>query len=371
MRGRGGAGFPAARKMAPVGQRRGHAVVVNATEGEPASSKDRLLITAVPHLVLDDAQLAAMATGAERVVVCVDWTDRFAVATLGAAIEERRNAGERPITLVRTPPRYGAGEETALVSFINGGSAKPAPGSVRPFERGVDGRPTLVHNAETLAHVSLIGRYGAAWFRSCGTEQEPGTMLLTVTAGRRSERTVLEAEIGVPGVEIMAAGGIDATVRAVMVGGYFGTWVRAEDFARAPYSTEGLAPLGSSPGAGVVVALPAAACGIAETARILAWYAAESAGQCGPCVFGLPALASATAELARGTASTGTVVDLRRWSGDIDRRGACRHPDGAVRLLRSALEVFADDLERHAAGRPCSRTAESVVAAPRSHELWR
>jgi predicted TIM-barrel enzyme len=94
-------------------------------------------------------------------------------------------------------------------------------------------------------------------------------MLATVTAGRRGERTVLETEIGVPGIEILRAGGVDAMVSAVMVGGYFGTWVRAEDFARAPYSREGLVPLGASPGAGAVVALPHSVCGIAETARVL------------------------------------------------------------------------------------------------------
>ena len=374
LQGRGGAGFPTARKIGAVAERGGHVVVVNATEGEPASAKDRLLVTTVPHFVLDGAELAARATGADEIIVCTDWTDRIAVAALGAAIDQRTEAGEPAIELVLTPPRYVAGEETALVNFLNGGPAKPTSAPSRPFEKGVSGKPTLVHNAETLAHLALLHRYGPDWFRSCGTSDEPGTMLVSVTAGRRAERTVLEVALGTPGLEILRAAGIQDTVNAVLVGGYFGTWMRAADFAAAPFSRQGLQPFGAGPGAGIVIALPASSCGLAETARVLAWYAGESAGQCGPCTFGLPALAKTTAALARSRATPADVTQLRRWAGDIEGRGACRHPDGAVRLLRSALSVFGDDVERHLSGPPCggahSEPFLSVPGRPR-RAVWR
>ncbi len=350
--GRGGAGFPIGRKLASVSELGGHIVVVNATEGEPASQKDRMLLTSVPHLVLDGAELAARAVSASQVVVCVDWTDRLAVAAVKAAIAERTARGEPEIQLALTPPRYVAGEESALVNFLNGGPSKPTASGRRPYERGVNGRPTLVNNAETLAQLTLAHRYGPEWFRSCGTPDEPGTRLFTITSGG-GVATVVEAPVGVTGLDLLDAADAAGRVRSVLVGGYFGTWMRAADFGVAAFSRAGLAPYGAGPGAGIVIVLPHGNCVLAETARLLSWYAAESSGQCGPCVFGLPALAEVAAELARGTAGPAGVQQLLRWAADIDGRGACRHPDGAVRLLRSALAVAGDDLDAHVAGQPC------------------
>jgi NADH:ubiquinone oxidoreductase subunit F (NADH-binding) len=367
LRGRGGAGFPAATKISAVAERRGHVVVVNATEGEPASAKDRLLCTASPHLVLDGAELAALAVGAGELIVCIDEDNRPALCAVARAIEERRRAGEPVPRVVATPTGYVTGEQSSLVRFLNGGPALPMF-RLRPFESGVAGRPTLVHNAETLAQLALIARNGPEWFRECGTADEPGTMLFTVSLGTRETARVVEAEIGIRGGELLGLAGYDPEdptspafgSQAVLVGGYFGRWVTREGFDAASYSRPGLAPLGASPGAGIVIVMPAGACGLWATARLLDWFAAESAGQCGPCVHGLPALASTTTLLASRGARPDDVERLRRCAGQIAGRGACHHPDGAVGLLRSALEVFAEDVERHLSGRPC--TAEHPVA---------
>src|SRR5439155_9954659 len=106
-------------------------------------------------------------------------------------------------------------------------------------------------------------------------------------------------------------------------------------------------PLGAGLGCGVVAVLPPASCGVRETAGVMAWMAGESAGQCGPCEKGLPAIAGALGQLAGGVADASTVARLHRWAAQVEGRGGCSLPDGAVQFLRSALRVFAEDVRRH------------------------
>ncbi len=370
--GRGGAGYPTGRKLRAVAAGRGpRVVVVNGAEGEPASGKDRYLLRQAPHLVLDGALWAAAAVGASRVVVCVDRADADALAAVRRALAER---GAEPtgvdVQLAASPSRYVAGESSSLVQWLGGGPAMPT--AEHAHERGVAGRPTLVQNVETLAHLAQVACHGADWFRSVGTAEEPGTTLVTVS-GAVARPSVVEVAFGTSLADIVAgAGGTTTPIRALLVGGYFGAWLPARSGGAAPYSRAGLLPFGAAPGAGVVIALPAGACGLAETARVLAWFAGESARQCGPCAFGLPSLAGATAALARGQATTADVAQLRRWATEIDGRGACRHPDGAVALLRSALTVFASDVDRHAEGDACPGAAgPGVLPVPTPQEGWR
>ena len=192
LRGRGGAAFPAARKLATVGQGRRRAVVVaNGCEGEPASKKDRLLAELAPHLVLDGALLAAHATSAGEVFVCTEETSS-AFAALTRAARERTSALR--LTVVGVPGHFVASEESALVSYLDGGAARPTGRRTRVFDSGVDGRPTYVGNVETLAQLALVARYGAQWFRSVGTASSPGTALVTIDGAvhqTRSRRAVV------------------------------------------------------------------------------------------------------------------------------------------------------------------------------------
>lgn len=352
--GRGGAAFPTAVKLRAVGSTRARpVVVVNGSEGEPASGKDRVLLGRAPHLVLDGALWAAAAVGADQVVVAVDRAHGDALAAVRRAAAEREaELGPVSLRIAGPPHRYIAGESSALVQWIDGGPAMPT--MRRAHTRGVGGRPTLVQNAETLAHLAQICIRGAAWFRAAGTVEEPGTALVTVS-GAVARPSVVEVALGTPVADIVdEAGGPKGPLQALLVGGFYGAWVPAATGLAAPFSRAGLRPLGADPGAGVVIALPAAGCGVVETSRLLAWFASEGAGQCGPCAFGLPALADGTAALAAGRASADDVDRLRRWAGDIEGRGACHHPDGAVGLLRSALAVFAEDVRRHAVGVTCA-----------------
>jgi NADH:ubiquinone oxidoreductase subunit F (NADH-binding) len=362
--GRGGAGFPTGTKLQAVAARRGPAVVVaNAMESEPASQKDHTLLASAPHLVLDGALLAAEAVGADAVHVCVPRAKPHLAGHLHAAIADRQRSGiGGPRFDVHELPRhYVSSEETSLVRWLNGGEARPAGGPARPFQRGVRRRPTLVGNVETLAHVALIGRFGPDWFREAGLSDAPGTMLVTVSGAVRSPG-VREVAVGTPVAQVLAASGAGPDMAAVLIGGYFGTWHDPRQVGGLPLAAGALRGIGASPGAGVLAVLPASACGLAETARVLRYLAGQSAGQCGPCAFGLPSVADDFAHLADGRPGEPVLERLESRLGVLSGRGACRHPDGAARLAASALTTFAADARAHARGAPCEAARRGAAA---------
>ncbi|MFJ3307924.1 NADH-ubiquinone oxidoreductase-F iron-sulfur binding region domain-containing protein [Streptomyces sp. NPDC086549] len=335
--GRGGAAFPTYRKLVAVadaGRRaeRAPVVVANGAEGEPACRKDRTLLRLSPHLVLDGLQLAAEAVGAGEAYLAVE----DGASYLESALAQRRDPLR--VKVVRLPGRFLAGQASALARYVSGGAALPTHQNPPVRERGVRRAPTLVQNVETLAHLALIARYGADWFRSAGTPAEPGSTLCTVHAPGGEVR-VVEAPFGMRIGRLVPVRGTGA----VLVGGYHGTWIPAAEAAQLPLSTANL-------GAGVLAALPADRCGLAETARVLRYLALESAGQCGPCLNGLPRIATAFRTLARPGPQGTAREDVARWAGLVEGRGACHHPDGTVRLVRSALTTFAGELDAHAHG---------------------
>ncbi len=391
--GRGGAAFPTYRKLAAVSEYGPAPVVVgNGAEGEPASSKDKSLLWISPHLVLDGLQLAAEAVGSRTVGLYVHRNPRLH-ERLRTAIAERAAAGVDacPVELVEAPPRFLAGEESALASLTSGGAALPRYKPPRASQRGVAGQPTLVQNVETLAHLALIARYGAGWFRTVGTEQEPGSMLATLhLADGRME--VVEVPIGVPLADLLglsrpvpgaapsagdggtSAGGVTSAggavsspagpVQAVLIGGYHGAWLPATQAIDLPLANAALRPRGVAVGAGVVAALPVDRCGLAEAARVARYLALESAGQCGPCFNGLPRIAVALAKLAGPRPGGGVLTDLARWAGLVEGRGACHHPDGTMRFVRSALTVFSAEIERHEQGWCTGRRSRPFLPLP-------
>ncbi len=358
--GRGGAGFPTAKKLAAVASGIRPVVVGNGTEGEPASAKDKVLMAQSPHLVLDGAVAAAHLVGAREAIVVAHPAVSDIVA---AAVRERtrERSGVR-LSVVPAADRFVAGEASAVVHWIAKGVPKPTSGP-RLAERGLNGRPTLVQNVETLAHLALIVRYGADWFRGVGTPAEPGSMLVTL-AGAVADPGVYEVAIGTPVSEALdQGGGPTGPLGALLIGGYFGSWVDPEVAGRLPLSTEGLRPVGAGVGAGLIAALPADACGLAETARIARYLSSESAGQCGPCVFGLDAIAGQLERLSYGAGPD--LPRLRRWIGQMrSGRGACKHPDGTVGMVISALDAFAAEVELHLDGWCRGTRTEPVLPVP-------
>jgi NADH:ubiquinone oxidoreductase subunit F (NADH-binding) len=367
LRGRGGAGFPLATKLTSVAAGRGRPiVVVNGCEGEPASEKDRVLLERVPHLVIDGATACARALDAERIFYAIDADNAAARWALESAIAERPGVGRRGSSpsaseVVGIPAGYVSGQETAIVNFINGGRALPSTTPPMVFERGVSRRPTLVTNSETVAQVGLIARYGAEWFREIGTDQEPGSALVSVSGGVL-DPGVLEVELGASVDSLLAgAGGTAGRPRAFLFGGYGGGWIDASQASGLAISERSLRQAGGMLGPGVVVVLPESACPVTETALVAGWLERESAGQCGPCVHGLAAIAGALRAIADGRPEPDAIGQLARWSRLVTGRGACGHPDGAARFVTSALRVFAPEFADHAAFGRCPACARIPV----------
>ncbi|MGO9875790.1 MAG: NADH-ubiquinone oxidoreductase-F iron-sulfur binding region domain-containing protein [Acidimicrobiia bacterium] len=368
LRGKGGARFPTATKLAVVASRRRAVAVANGTEGEPASTKDLVLMSQAPHLVLDGAVVAAEIVGASEVILCIK-RGSVVQPLLERALAERHASGYDtvPIRVVGAPNRYVSGEETAIVNWLNGNDAKPTFVPPRPFERGVAGRPTLVQNVETLSDLALISRFGADWYRAAGTPEDPGTTLVTLSGGV-DKPGVCEIPFGVRIGDLLRVAGTDcADLSGVLVGGYFGAWLPATAAADVRLGVDDLKRVGGGLGAGVVVGMPNRnVCALLELARATRWLADQNAGQCGPCVNGLDAIAGAMAELVAGDRNNKAEAHVTRWLGMMEGRGACKHPDGVTRFVSSGLRVFADEIVRHRRHGPCPERGVQILPTPRT-----
>ena len=337
--GSGGAGFPVATKWRAVAQRsHGNAViVVNGAEGEPQSKKDRVLMSERPHLVLDGAFIAARALRARHLILYIGERHDAARSAMLRALSARPEPERGRVTASSAPARYVAGAEAAAVHFLNEGIATPTNVPPYPFERGVGGAPTLVQNVETLAHVALLARTG----------HTPQTALVTL-AGAVKRPGVLEVEPHTTiGDAVQRGGGATEAPRAILVGGYFGSWVEPEQAWNLELNPDSLRRNGLGLGCGVIGLLPASRCPVCETAGIMRYLAGESSAQCGPCFFGLRALADACTRVAERGSNPEDLKRLQRWAIDVRGRGACRHPDGAVMFLSSSLQVFGQEFASH------------------------
>lgn len=333
--GRGGAAFPTAQK---IGAARSHsaALIVNACDGEVDAAKDWYVVA--HHL--DELVQGAGLVAAEA---------RYAARRGSATMDLLLSAG---LPVLEVPDRYVASEESALVSLAHGNLARPVSRRSPLVFGGRDtaGRrlpPTLVLNAETVWRIDQIARNGPEWFRSFGTAAEPGPRLVTV-AGAVQRPGVFETEAGVPLAQLLERAGVRPH-QAVGVGGLSGGFIASAEVERLRWESSQLDPFGCAVGSGVLRAIDRQACPVDEVARFLEYAAGESAGQCGPCMFGLPAVAADFAAVAAGDGSR--LVLLHRRVGLLAGRGACRFPDGVARYVGSALRVFAADVAAHLSGR--------------------
>lgn len=354
--GRGGGHFPAVRKWQTVLQAGGGGTVVaNAAEGEPASGKDSALVMRRPHLVLDGLVSAAEAVGADDLVVWLHAGDHGAHRVLARALGERQAAGfaEPPVRIVSAPDHYLAGESSAILRGLAGGPALPAFRRTPAAVDGLNGLPTLVHNVETLARVALAARLGPADYR-------PTTLLTVLT---REGRIVVEAEPSWSLSDAVAVAGWPAggAIGSVLLGGYGGSWLPWPIAGGLAVHEPAARTSGFSLGAGVVAPLAPDACGLAHAAALAAYLADSSARQCGPCLFGLPAIAGIVGFLATGLAGRADLRRLDRFAAQVTGRGGCHHPDGAVRMVLSALSVFAADVAVHRRGRTCAAAHDPVL----------
>lgn len=311
--GHGGAHRPVAAKWdrGPVA-----VVVANGAESEPLSRKDAALLEFRPHLVLDGLALTASVVGADRAVVWLHDDAHRARSALTRALAERADGGRFGVSV--GPRRYVAGQSSAALAGVAG---RPA----LPVHHRTARRDGLVHNVETLARIALVARGLTA-----------AGALVTVALG--DDLIVVDAAPHAAlGATVRSVVG-DRPLSAALVGGYGGRWNRWTDAARRPLGAR----------LGLVVCLASGTCGLRRTEQIARYLAGQSAGQCGPCVSGLPAVADATAALVAGRARAR--ARLERWCAELSGRGACAHPDGAVALVSSALDVFADNIAAHRRG---------------------
>lgn len=349
IRGRGGAGFPFARKVATVvesGRRR--VLVVNASEGEPGSAKDSALMMTAPHLVLDGAEVVARALGIKQIRIVVPGERPAVLPSVEVAVSERSALGDGlKWDLWTTGGGFVGGQSKAVVELLEGRENLPVTSWQPEAVSGFKGRPTLLSNAETFAQVAALVTLGPAAYGAVGTGDEPGTTLLTV-AGDGPGGVVLEVPLGMPLAEVLRLCGYEPDI-TVLLGGYHGTWLPPEQARLRRMSRNDLATVGATLGAGIVLPLDRQSCPVTLTAAVVDYLAGQSARRCGPCKNGLPALAEACIHLAQGS-GPGARERIEQVAGVVNGRGACAHPDGTVRLVASLLRNFGSEIAAHERG---------------------
>ena len=298
LRGRGGAGFPFARKLRAVLDQRRRSqpvVVVNLSEGEPASAKDSALARHRPHLLLDGAVATARAVGSDRIHLVLPGERLLVHQAIRAALAERGDERVR-FHLHVAAPRFVAGQARAVIELLSGRPNLPVTGWQPDAVSGLDGRPTLLSNAETWAQIGRLLLVGEREVRRHGTHDEPGTTLLTLSApGRRPQ--VREVAYGVRLRDLLPS---YAHGQPALVGGFHGSWATSLTIASARVSVSGSRLLSMPIGAGVVHVPGPDTCPLDLTSRIVDYLAGQTAGRCGPCRNGLPALADAVRALRDG-----------------------------------------------------------------------
>lgn len=348
--GHGGAAFPAAAKWRRVAGAERPVVLANAAEREPGTVKDRYLTGSRPGLVLDGIRLAMAAVGASEAVIAVDEDATAEHDALTAAIADAARLGllRGEIRVHKVPARYVAGEETSVISLLNGGSAIPRIRPPYPSDSGIGGRPTLVHNVETLAQVALAVAMGAAEFRTNGLPDAPGTGLFSVSPFG-GPAVLTERPLGYPLRALLADSGLLDGARAVLVGGYAGGLLPPDAFG-TPLAPAPLAAAGAALGTKSVQVIDDRHCPVRVAAEVVGYFGAESAGQCPPCSRGLPDMAALLADLEAGTAGAEAVAELHGFMSTLSGRGVCRLPDGAARITLSLLSAFGDQVAEHIRG---------------------
>ena len=362
LRGRGGAAFPMAQKLDAVRRAAGMPVVVaNGEEGEPASAKDRWLLRNRPHLVLDGLRLAGLVAGGDDPIVYV--SDVSTAESVRQALEELEGTDlmPAPVRIVEVEPAYVAGEASAAVQAIDGGPALPMDKPPRPSERGVQDRPTIVSNVETLANLPTILRIGPDAYRERGTATSPGTFLLTLV-GTEVEG-LFEVPFGMTLRALLARVGADPeAVTGVLVGGYF-AGVLGPHAIDLPLDYDAFAAAGAGLGCAAIGVLTRDECPVDVSAGVMAYLARSSAGQCGSCFNGTAAMAAVLDALRHRQAERADIERLARWSTVLRGRGACGLLDGATNVAATLLREFSEHVATHleAPCAVCAARGESVA----------
>ncbi len=366
LRGRGGAGFPTGLKWSfvPSGEQASHPIylLANADEMEPGTFKDRLLLEGNPHLLLEGMILASYAIDADVAYLFLRWAYRDAARIVRCAMGEARDAGylgpnilgsgfDLELHLHTSAGRYICGEETALISSLEGRRAHPRSKPPFPPVVGLWGQPTIIQNVETLCNVPGILRHGADWFLRLGRGKDGGTKIFGVS-GKVKRPGLWELPMGTPIREILEdhAGGMrdGLRLRGLLPGGA-STDFLVEEHLDVGMDYESVQAAGSRLGTGTMIVLDHETCPVGMVHALIRFFAQESCGWCTPCREGL---AWVEQILAAFEAGDGREEEIEILAEHCRRLGPghtfCALAPGAVEPLQSALRYFREDFERHA-----------------------
>jgi NADH:ubiquinone oxidoreductase subunit F (NADH-binding) len=388
LRGRGGGGFPTGRKWSTILRATGthNYVVANGAEGEPATFKDRALMRANPYAVVEGIAIATRTVGAREAFIALKGSFATERDRMTRALEEMQDAGllgDIPVTMVAGPDEYLFGEEKALLEVIEG--REPLPRLFPPYEHGLfatapqsgweahepesghtgvhQSNPTLVNNVETLANVTHVLARGAEWFRSMGTDESPGHVIVTVV-GDVHRAGVREVELGATLRSVIEeiGGGPRAGRRVkAVISGIANAVVTAPDQLDTPVSYEGMQRAGTGLGAAGFAVFDDETC-MVEVARAYSRFLyVESCNQCPACKLGSGAITELL-ERIEGTAATDRdVATIGARLKTVTDGNRCYLPVQEQAVVSSLLRSFPEEFAEHLEGRPCPRPGRVAV----------
>ena len=368
LRGRGGAGFPTGLKWGTVAKMAGGQkyVICNADEGDPGAFMDRSVLESDPHRVLEGMAIAAYAVGANTGYLYVRAEYPLAVKRLKNAIRQAERLGLLGANICGTPfqfnveIRLGAGafvcgEETALISSIEGNRGIPRPRPPFPAQSGLWGCPTLINNVETFANIAPIIRKGGEWFAGIGTEKSKGTKVFAI-AGRVENTGLIEVPMGITLREIIfdIGGGIPngRKFKAVQTGGPSGGCI-PEEYLDMPVDYESLAKVGSIMGSGGMIVMDDTSCMVDMAKFFMEFCMTESCGKCVPCRVGTRQMYDILAKMTNGTATMDDLALLEELCGMVKSTSLCGLGQTAPNPVVSTLRYFRDEYIAHIEGKTC------------------
>ncbi|HPC15489.1 MAG TPA: NADH-ubiquinone oxidoreductase-F iron-sulfur binding region domain-containing protein [Candidatus Hydrogenedentes bacterium] len=376
LRGRGGAGFPTARKWRAVSSARGadKCVICNGDEGDPGAFMDRMILESYTFRVIEGMVIASIAVGAHRGVFYIRAEYPLAVERVRNAIRKCNEAGMLGDNVLgsrhsfHAEVREGAGgfvcgEETALIASLEG--RRPAPRYRPPFPafHGLHGAPTLVNNVETLALVPWIMRNGAEAFAALGSGHSKGTKVFSL-AGKIRRGGLIEVPMGVALRQIVEeiGGGVPdgRTLKAVQVGGPSGGCIPS-CLADLRVDYESLAKAGSMMGSGGLVVMDDTDCMVEMARYFLSFTQLESCGKCAPCRIGTKEMLAILERLCEGRAKKTDLNDLERIAHAVKKQSLCGLGKTAPNPVLTGLRFFRDEFEAHAAGRCPAHKCKALV----------
>ncbi|MAT45137.1 MAG: NADH-quinone oxidoreductase subunit F [Anaerolineaceae bacterium] len=368
LRGRGGAGFPTYLKWqltrnTPSDLRY---VVCNADEGDPGAFMNRRVLESDPHSVIEGMTIAAYAIGASQGYVYCRAEYPIAVATLNRAIEQAKSIGLLGDNILGTDfsfnleVRMGAGafvcgEETALMSSIEGNRGEPRPRPPFPSVKGLWGQPTNINNVETYANVPQIILKGADWFASMGTEKSKGTKTFAL-AGDINHTGLIEVPMGISLREIIFDVGMGIKngkeFKAVQTGGPMGGCLPKE-YLDLPVDYESLVQAGSMMGSGGMIVMDEDTCMVDIARFFMEFTQEESCGKCTPCRVGTKRILEILERICDGEGRDGDIEQLEMLCQEIKSNSLCGLGQGAPNPVESTLKHFRDEYEAHIYNKQC------------------